>query len=252
MEHNLTQKEILHILCLMGEKILRCGGEANRAEDTVSRIGKAYGMDQVHVFAIASSIIITIEDEDEEILTQTKRITRVATDLDKLEKLNALSREICQNCLPYDEVMEKISEIDHGKVYPPVVKMLAYAIVGGSFSVFFGGGWQEGIVGFLVGAMIYFVIRLFDYLQAPPFFTNVGGAAATVIFIKLFTFLFTNLDVSSTTIGVLMNLVPGVLLTNCIRDFVATDYSAGTSKIMEAFLVAAAVALGVGVSILWR
>lgn len=252
MEHNLTQKEILHILSLMGEKILRCGGEANRAEDTVSRIGKAYGIDQIHVFAIASSVIITIEDEGEEILTQTRRIQKISTDLDKLNKLNALSREICLKRLPYEEVMEKIAEIDSGKVYPPVVRMLAYALIGGSFSIFFGGGWQEGIVGFLVGAMIHFVIRLLNYLQAPPFFTNVGGAAATVIFIKLFTFLFTTLDVSSTTIGVLMNLVPGVLLTNCIRDFVATDYSAGTPKIMETLLVAAAIALGVGVSILWR
>ncbi len=251
MAHNLTQKEVLHILCVIGEKVLKYGGEANRAEDTVCRIGAAYGMEQTHVFAIASSIIITIEDENETV-TQTRRILKTSTDLDKLCKLNALSREICALRLDYDEVMKKIEEIEKGKNYPAFVKMLASAIVGGSFSIFFGGGWQEGIVGFIVGALLYFVIRLFDYLQAPPFFTNVGGAAATVILIKIFTFLFTTLNVSPATIGVLMNLVPGVLLTNCIRDFVATDYSAGTAKIMETLLIAAAIALGVGVSILWR
>lgn len=251
MEHNLSQKEVLHILSLIGEKILKYGGEANRAEDTVCRISSAYGMEQTHVFAIASSVIITIENNDE-ILTQTRRILKTSTDLDKLGKLNALSREICAERLDYDVVMQKIEDIDKEKNYPPVVKMLAYGIIGGSFSVFFGGGWQECVVGFVVGALLYFVIRLFDYLQAPPFFTNVGGAASTVILIKIATFLFTSLDVSSATIGVLMNLVPGVLLTNCIRDFVATDYSAGTAKIMETLLVAAAIALGVGVSILWR
>lgn len=251
MEHNLTQKEILHILGVMGEKILKYGGEANRAEDTVCRIGAAYGIDQPHVFAIASSVIITVEDEGESV-TQTRRILKTSTDLDKLGKLNALSREICAECLPYDEVMKKIADIDNDKNYSRLVKMLAYGIIGGSFSVFFGGGAKECIVGFIVGALIYFVIKLSDYLQAPPFFTNVAGAAATVIFIKLFTFIFTDLNVSPTTIGVLMNLVPGVLLTNCIRDFVATDYSAGTPKIMETLLIAAAIALGVGVSILWR
>lgn len=251
MKHNLTQKEVLHILSVIGEKILKYGGEANRAEDTVCRIGKAYGMDQIHVFAITTSIIITIEYEDE-ILTQTRRILKTATDLDKLGKLNALSREICAEYLDYDVVMKKITDIDKEKNYPPVVKMLARAIIGGAFAVFFGGGWEEALVGFVVGALLYFVIRILDYLQAPPFFTNVGGAASTVIFIKLFTFVFTDLNISSTTIGVLMILVPGVLLTNCIRDFVATDYSAGTAKIMETFLIAAAIALGVGVSILWR
>ncbi len=251
MKHDLTQKEIIHILSVIGEKILKYGGEANRAEDTVCRISAAYGMKQTHVFAIATSIIITVE-EDNKILTQTKRIQRTSTDLDKLARLNALSREICTNLLGYDEIMQKISDIDKEKNYSETVKMLAYAIIGGSFSVFFGGGLKEGIVGFLVGALIFFVIKFFNYLQAPPFFTNVGGAAATVILIKIFTFLFTTLDVSPTTVGVLMNLVPGVLLTNCIRDFVATDYSAGTSKIMETLLTAAAIALGVGVSILWR
>lgn len=251
MEHNLTQKEILHILGVIGEKILKYGGEANRAEDTVCRIGTAYGMDQTHVFAIASSIIITVEENDE-ILTQTRRIQKTSTDLDKLSKLNALSREICSTCLPYDVVMQKIADIDKGKNYPTPVRMTAYGIIGGSFAVFFGGSWQECIVAFVVGALLYFVIRLLDYLQAPPFFTNVGGAAATVIMIKIFTFLFINLNTSPTTIGVLMNLVPGVLLTNCIRDFVATDYSAGTAKIMETLLTAAAIAIGVGISVLWR
>ena len=251
MEHNLTQKEILHILGDMGEKILKYGGEANRAEDTLCRIGAAYGMEQIHVFAIATSIIITVENKDETV-TQTRRIIRTSTDLDKLGKLNALSREICSERLPYDEVMKKIEDISRDKSYSPFVRMLAHALIGGAFAVFFGGGFKEGIIAFLVGAILYFVIRGFDYLQAPPFFTNVAGAATTVIFIKLFTFIFTDLNVSPTTIGVLMNLVPGVLLTNCIRDFVATDYSAGTAKIMETLLIAAAIALGVGVSILWR
>ena len=251
MEHNLSQKEVLDIITSIGYSILRFGGEANRAEDTVCRIGAAYGMDSTHVFAIASSIIITVE-KDGESMTQTRRILRPVTDLDKVDKFNALSREICTELHDYKTVISEISQIEKDKNYPDRVKILAYAIVGGAFSVFFGGGRQEFLVGFIVGAFLFFVIKLSDFLQSPPFFTNVAGAAAIVILIKIATFICTTLDVSATTIGVLMNLVPGVLLTNCIRDFVATDYSAGTSKIMEVLLTAAAIALGVGVSILWR
>ena len=57
----LSQQEVLDIVTGIGERILRYGGEANRAEDTVVRIGQAYGMDEVHVFAIASSIMVTVE-----------------------------------------------------------------------------------------------------------------------------------------------------------------------------------------------
>lgn len=251
MEHSLTQRQVLDVVASVGYRILMYGGEANRAEDTVNRIGFAYGMDEVHVFAIASSIMITVE-KDGESMTQTRRIVRTNTDLDKLDKLNNLSREICRDKTDFDTIVKKVHEIDARPVYPGWVIVLAYALIGGAFSVFFGGGVAEFIVGFCVGALIRPVIKIADYLQSPPFFTNVAGAAATVVLIKLFTFVFTSLNVSATTIGVLMNLVPGVLLTNCMRDFVATDYTAGTAKIMETLLVAAAIAIGVGVSVLWR
>jgi len=251
MEHSLSQHQVLDVVTSIGQRILLFGGEANRAEDTVRRIGLAYGMDKVHVFAVASSIMITVEKGDNA-LTQTRRILRTNTDLDKLNKINNLSREICRDMTDFDTIVKKLRQIDREPVYPSWVLVLAYALIGGSFSVFFGGGIFEFIVGFLAGALIFPVIKLADFLQSPPFFTNVAGAAATVVLIKLATYLFTSLNVSATTIGVLMNLVPGVLLTNCIRDFVATDYSAGTAKIMETLLVAAAIALGVGVSVLWR
>ena len=88
MEHSLTQRQVLDIAIAIGCRILLYGGEANRAEDTVSRIGQAYGMDEVHVFAVAASIMVTVE-KDGESMTQTRRIVRTNTDLDKLDARNA-------------------------------------------------------------------------------------------------------------------------------------------------------------------
>ena len=45
-------------------------------------------------------------------------------------------------------------------------------------------------------------------------------------------------------IGVLMNLVPGIALTNCIRDILAGDLMSGVAKIAEVFLIAVFIALG--------
>ncbi|MBO5733791.1 MAG: threonine/serine exporter family protein [Clostridia bacterium] len=251
MQSSLSQRQVLDIVSAIGYRILRFGGEANRAEDTVTRIGRAYGMNEVHVFAIATSILITVE-KDGESMTQTRRISKVSTDLDKLDKINSLSRKICSTETDFDTIMNHIREIDQSPKYPSSLGIWAYALIGGSFSVFFGGGVCEFMVGFIVGALIRFVKKGAEFLQSPPFVTNAAGAAATVSLIKICTFFFPSLNISATTIGVLMILVPGVLLTNCIRDFVATDYTAGTAKIMETFLVAAAIALGVGVSVFWR
>jgi len=47
-------------------------------------------------------------------------------------------------------------------------------------------------------------------------------------------------------IGVIMLLVPGVAITNAIRDTIAGDLLAGLARGVDAFLTAAAISAGAG------
>ena len=51
---------------------------------------------------------------------------------------------------------------------------------------------------------------------------------------------------SYSAIGALMLLVPGLALTNAIRDLINGDLIAGTSRMVEAALVGSALAIGTG------
>lgn len=51
-------------------------------------------------------------------------------------------------------------------------------------------------------------------------------------------------------IGTLMSLVPGVAITNSIRDVIAGDLMAGMMKAVEALLIALALALGTGMALI--
>lgn len=251
MENTLSQRQINDLAISIGYNILKNGGEISRVEDTVKRIALAYGMDFVHVFAINTTIIITTE-KDGVSLTQTRRMLNCVTNLDMLEQFNNLSRKISEHPLPYDDVMHEIKAIEDRHRYPQWVTVLCYALIGGSFAVFFGGSFWEFIVGFSVGLIVRIVMLLLNYFTAPPFVSNTVCSAATVVLVKIFTYILPTINIEVTTIGVLMNLVPGVLITNCIRDFIATDYNSGMAKMVEAFFTAAAIALGVSVSIFWR
>lgn len=251
MTVSLSQKEVLDIATSIGYYILKYGGEANRVEDTVQRICLAYKMDEIHAFAISSSIVVTII-KDGSSLSQTKRVYKQETNLDRVEQFNALSREICQKLPTYEEIQNRIKEIENRPLYPFPVSVLAYTLVGGSFALFFGGGIKECIVSSFAAFILRFLMYAADRLQAPLFFANAAGSALTVVLVRLSQYIFPQIDAQTSTIAVLMLLVPGVLLTNCIRDFVATDYTAGLSKIVEAIFIATAIALGVGVSVLWR
>ena len=46
-----------------------------------------------------------------------------------------------------------------------------------------------------------------------------------------------------------MNLVPGVVLTNVMRDMIAGDLVAGLTKLAQALITAPGIALGTGVAI---
>ena len=48
-------------------------------------------------------------------------------------------------------------------------------------------------------------------------------------------------------IGSIMLLVPGLAITNAIRDTIAGDLLAGISRAVEAFLIAIAIAIGSGI-----
>lgn len=53
-------------------------------------------------------------------------------------------------------------------------------------------------------------------------------------------------DMDIVIISSIMPLVPGVAITHAIRDTLQGDYLSGAARILEAFMTATAIALGVG------
>ena len=94
----ISPKEVLDIATRIGYFLLKHGAEINRVEDTAKRICNSYKMDSANIFAITSSIVITVEHGGDS-FTQTRRVTGIDTNLDKVEQLNALSRRICSTQL---------------------------------------------------------------------------------------------------------------------------------------------------------
>ena len=103
LKSNMTAAQVVRVAMDIGEKMIICGAEANRVEDTITRICKAYGADRVDVFSITSYISTTITSGEEK-ATESRRIHSYSNDLDKLEYLNAVSRYICTNLPEYNNI----------------------------------------------------------------------------------------------------------------------------------------------------
>ena len=104
--------QLLTVMLRMGEAMIDCGAEILRVEDTLNRIGFAYGACSMNVFVITSSIVITMEYAPGLQRTQTKRIRgTVGNDMTELEALNELSREICAGQPPVEEFRRRLREV---------------------------------------------------------------------------------------------------------------------------------------------
>ena len=210
----------LHVFLDIGDALLSSGAEIFRVEDTLNRMGYACGATQMNVFVITSSIVITMEFPEENVRTQTRRIRKTGgNDFEKLEKLNNLSRQFCQNPMSPEELREVFDQID--KVVPTQTGKLAGSILAAfSFALFYGGNLWDALLAGLAGILIW-------------------GC-----FICVMARLFPALHVDKIMIGDIMLLIPGLMATNAIRDILIGDTISGVMRFIEAMLLAAVLALG--------
>ena len=228
----------------IGEQMLISGAEIGRVEDTVRHICTAYGCGRTDVFTITSSIVVSVEDDARRFFTQTRRITGTHTDLSRLDRLNALSRTICRDKPDYNQVQQQLKQICNQKTYPLWLEALASALVAGSFAVFFGGSWLDALTASILGVGLRFCTWLLQKGRLNQIFINVVASflmcSAAIGSVQLGL----GQDANMIIIGNIMLLIPGIALTNSIRDMISGDIMSGMLRFFDAILVAAAIAAG--------
>lgn len=228
----------------IGKGMLTSGAEVYRVEDCIRRICYAYGAINVDVFSITSSILLTIEFPNEDPLSQTRRVDTFVTDLDKVDKLNQLSRKICLKKPDYEEFCREYRSIMTKKHYGYGIQTVAFALIASSFTVFFGGSWTDAVISACIGIVLkattYFAQKVsFNRVLSNLISSFVMSALAFLSFRSGFA-----VSVDKIVIGNIMLLIPGVHLTNAIRDMISGDTMTGILRFAEAIILALAIAGG--------
>ncbi|BCZ46298.1 membrane protein [Clostridium gelidum] len=237
--------KLIKISTLAGKIMLESGAETYRVEETISRICIAYGAHTADSFVIPTGIMVTITHYDE-VATLVKRITSRGVDLNKIDAINDLSRRVQTETIDLCDFNKELIKISTEPRYSPTITLLCSSISAGCFSIMFGGTVKDFFAASLIGAIIKIVMIIFQKLNINEFFVNsfCGGLCAILAIMLLKLNLCSNLD--KTIIGSIMLLVPGLIITNAIRDTIAGDFLSGITKASEAFLIAVSIAVGTG------
>ena len=206
---NETQGQLLDCILDMGQLLLGCGAEISRVEDTLSRIGRAYGAAETDVFVITSIISLTMEFPGLDAVTETRRIVRDdGTDFYRLEKLNALSRAVCAEPLEISELRARIDAVAAGRK-PFRVQLAGSVLAAGSFAVFFGGSVWDGLAAAILGALICLLQLRLDRTEINTVARNLLVSFLIGVAAELLTAAIPALHMDKILIGDIMLLIPG-------------------------------------------
>lgn len=242
MDYNL----LMDLAIDLGYELAMSGAETFRVEESVTRMLAAYGVDS-DVFAIPSYIMITIRTDNRTPMTRMRRIGYHDNNMDSVEKFSNLSRKIVAQKPELEECHQWLADTRKScRSYSIHTQYLGYLIGAGGFGLFMGGTWVDGICAGLCGLLIGLVDKYLDNLKANQFFRTIASSFLMAMLAYTLGVLGIARNPDAVTIGALMLLVPGLLFINAMRDIIYGDTNSGVNRIVQVFLVAAALSLGTG------
>ena len=231
-------------LQLAGRIIMENGGETYRVEETVTRMGRAFGLKNVESFAVPSGVFVSCEKEDGTHETAVLRVHRRGTNLRRVDAVNQISRRAEAGEITPEEALRALEKIEQSLSFRPWQLCVAAAVSSGGFAVMFGGGVADFFVGVVTAGLVQALTCLLGrYRLEGMVSTLVGSFFATLL--PLLFYHFTQVGtVDACVAGALMPLLPGLAMTNAVQDTMRGDIVSGVAHGMNAILTATLVAGG--------
>lgn len=240
----------LDIILTIASDMLQAGMEVRSVEEETAKMCSACGMEEVQVFTITSSILVSAKDQEGHIYTQSKRIKNYKTDFTRLEQLNKLASNISEYHYSLTKIQEEVRRISDessrrcGGWKNVCFQYGLYSGISFVFSLFFGGTVRDGFAACICGILIRSVFYLLDRTVNNRFLLHVIVSAAGGMAASLFCWIGLADSVDKVIIGNIMLLIPGLAAVNACKDLIGGEMLSGVLRLVDACVIAIAVATG--------
>ena len=238
-------QELLRCIVELCEQMVCSGAEVYRVEDSIERMCIAYGAVRVDAYVTTSNIVVTAEMADGREFTHTRRIKSSSVNIEKLHGLNSLARQVTRDTPDVEEFRCRLEQAEHVRTYSFWEQILFYALIAGSFTVFFGSrSLKETLASAVIGGFVGILVLKAEKHSVNKMMVRFFCSAvfSTLAFLCLHFGLVKSVD--NIIIGNIMSLIPGVGFTNALRDLFAGDTMTGILRAIEAILLASCMVLG--------
>lgn len=239
-------KNVFNIAMMAGEIMAQSGAETFRVEDTMIRILKTSGAQNVDVYATTTGIIASVSSPKSEPLSGVIRIENRSNNLSRINDVNQISRNLCDGNISLEEAHDKLLTVKNHKLYSNKIVALATVISVIGFAGLFGGSLMDCFFAGINGIIIILVGLLVNNRLNNTFMVDACKCFVLAFLTLIYVNYFGNTHLNIIIIGSIMPLVPGIPITNAIRDTLHGDYNSGTARALEAFVISFGIAVGVG------
>ncbi|EHL95418.1 hypothetical protein HMPREF9103_02991 [Lentilactobacillus parafarraginis F0439] len=241
-------QRVLDTCILAGTIMIESGSEMTRVNDTIMRIARNAGLKNATVYVTVTGIIMS--GGVQEIGAQVGAIDKRSFDLEKVAKVNELSRAFAAKKITINDFYDQLVHIDEiVGTFPLWVQEIGAGLVSGGLVVVFRNNISDALISCLIGmagwAVLYF---LNIYVQIR--FLSEFMAAATVAALAILAVQYgLGHQADDIIVGGMMPLVPGIPLTNAVRDALSGNLISGPARGIEALISACALGFGVAIAL---
>lgn len=241
-------EERLALVLDIAEQMVISGAEVARTEYSVRRICKSFGAVRTEALSITTSLIVTVYYDEYGSVTQTRRVEKFAYNMDRLEKMNELSREICDKKLSIEDGRKRFSELMAEKYYSFHTQILFFMLIAFTFTLFFGGSIKDALVSSFIAIIFKYIDEFARKIEINKFIPIVASSLLGGFLAIMAVRAGLADSVGKVSIGDVMLLIPGIMLTNSLRDMFGGDTITGGIRFIEATLIAIMIAVGFSAS----
>lgn len=239
------EESLLELALEISARTIASGGEANRAEEAARKILISHGAENCSAVVLPTMVMLSA-DFKQKTYIKIKNIKNRSFDLGELDRLNSVSRALAAHSITPEKAY---GELKNRSSLSNFCRILFSALSGGFFAFMLGGGAVDFICAGVASALCSTIIDFFEKRGIYPFAACILCSALVTLISR---YLFSGVPGSSMEIiiiGAIMPLLPGLSLTNAVRDSLNGDLVSGAARFLEALLTAICIAAGVGVSL---
>lgn len=237
----------LDAVCLATRMILESGGETYRAEETAEKMCRGFGFENTDVLALPTGATITVRDENGMCHTRVARVHKRGINLKVIDDCNRISRKASAGKMDAKTALTELKEIKEEKPFSQPLMLLACSLSSGFFTIMLGGRWADLFVSLFCGIVTQMMLPFLAKRRVPSVLSGMICSFLTTFVALVSESLFVGILIEPIISGAIMPILPGLAITNAIRDTIRGDLVSGGARTVDAVLSAVLLAAGVGI-----